>query len=107
METDIAFLLYGLEEAGLTPEQLMDANVLRSSGATCEEAALLVFSDNASAQTAASALALYITAQIEANKSYRPAELPKLEQTVLECRGNTVLLLVANDYEVAHKLLTP
>ncbi len=100
-------MLYGLEEAGLAREQFTGAIAFRSTGATCEELALLTFADEASAQTAAFALAGYIAAQVEVNKDYRPKELPKLEQAVLERRSTTVLLMVANDYEAAYKLLAP
>lgn len=100
-------MLYGLEDAGLTPEQLTDASVYRSSGATCEELALLTFTDEAAAQTAVNALDLYTTAQIRSNKDYRPAEIPKLEKVFMERRGSTVLLLVANNYEAAYELLAP
>lgn len=107
LEAELAFMLYGLEEAGLTQEQLIQTSVYRSTGATCEELALLTFSDEAAAQTATNALGLYIAAQIQINKSYRPAELPKLKQVFLERRGTTVLLMVANDYAVTYELLTP
>lgn len=103
----MVFLLYGLEEAGLAQEQLVDASAHRSSGATCEEVALLTFADEVTAQTAANALELYVTAQIELNKDYRPGELPKLEQVFLERRGTTVLLMVANDYQATYELLAP
>lgn len=99
-------MLYGLDEAGLAQEQLIQTSVYRSTGATCEELALLTFSDEAAAQTAANALDLYIAAQIQINESYRPAELPKLEQVFLERRGTTVLLMVANDYAATYELLT-
>ncbi|MBO5918802.1 MAG: hypothetical protein J6Q14_08570, partial [Oscillospiraceae bacterium] len=59
------------------------------------------------AQTAAAALEGYLADQILANRDYRPAQLPKLEQAQLLCRGNTVLLLVANDYAPTAQLLAP
>lgn len=100
-------MLYGLDESGLAYEQLCDAQTYRSSGATCEELSLLTFADEAAAQTAANVLDLYITAQIQTNRDYRPKEIPKLEQVFLECRGCTVLLMVANDYEATYNLLSP
>ena len=100
-------MLYGLEDAGLAREQLTDAIVFRSSGATCEEVALLTCADETAAQTAANTLDRYIAAQLEINKDYRPAELPKLKQVFLERRGTTILLLVANDYKATYELLAP
>lgn len=105
LEPDIAWGLYRLSAAGLSREQMTDAIAFRSSGATCEELALLTFSDENAAQTAKNALTEYIDDQILANKDYRPAQLPKLEQARLICRGTTVLLLIANDYAPAQPLL--
>ena len=107
METDLVWVLYGLEDAGLAREVLTDAQSFRSTGATCEELALFTFADESSAQTAANALDLYITNQIQTNKDYRPAELPKLEKVFLERRGTSVLLIVADDYKTTYELLAP
>ena len=107
LEADLAFMFYGLEDAGLVPEQLVNASAFRSSGATCEEVILFSLSDEASARTAADTLGRYLAAQMESNRDYRPAELPKLKQAVLERRGTDVLLMVANNYDAAHQLLNP
>lgn len=103
----MVWMLYGLEDTGLSREDITDLYAYRSSGATCEELAILLFSSEASAQTAANALDLYITGQIQSNKDYRPAEIPKLEQTFLERRGTTVLLMVADNYNASHEILAP
>ena len=105
LEADIAWMLYGLEDADIPPESLTHVRAYRSTGATCEEAAVFLFSDVTAAQTATSALQLYLDTQIQTNKDYRPAEVPKLEQALLERRDTTVLLLVANNYEAAYELL--
>lgn len=107
LDTDILWMLYALDGTALTPEQLTDADAYRSSGATCEEVALLTFADEDAAQTAANTLDLYITGQIQSNKDYRPAEIPKLEKAFLERRGTTVLLMVANNYDATLELLAP
>ena len=107
LDTELIWMLYGLDMSGLEPEQLTSAAAHRSSGATCEELALLTFTDESAAKTALNTLDLYVTAQILSNKDYRPGEVSKLENAVLEQRGGSVLLLVAADYESAHHLLTP
>jgi len=107
LEGDLAFVFYGLEDVGLDPEQLVSASAFRSAGATCEEVALFTFANEAAAQTAANTLDHYLASQIEINKDYRPAELPKLKQAFLERRGTDVLLLVANDYKATYELLAP
>ena len=99
LDGDTAFLLYKLGDYGLSREDMTDCAVLRSSGATCEEAAVLVFSDAEQAETAVGALEDYVAGQITANADYRPAEIPKLESARIDRRGETVLLVVANDLE--------
>ena len=107
LDADLTWMLYGLEEAGLPRASLTGAQSYRSSGATCEELALLTFTDEDSAQTAANTLDVYLTGQIQANRTYRPKEIPKLEQAFLERRGTTVLLMVASNYQATHNVLAP
>lgn len=105
LDGDIAFSLYGLADAGLEREDLKDCAVLRSAGATCEEAAVLVLSDNQKAKSAGKALFDYIDQQITANEDYRPAEIPKLKGVYIATWGNTVLMVVASDMDAAKTAL--
>ena len=105
LDADTAFALYRLADAGLTPEDMTDCAVLRSSGATCEEAAVLVLADSEKAQLVKSALEGYIQQQIDSNKDYRPNEIPKLEEALVDSVENTVLLVVANDMDAAKSAL--
>ena len=97
LDADTAFMLYKLADYGLAREDLTEAAVLRSAGATCEEGAVLVFSDAEKAGVAAEALEDYLESQIATNVDYRPDEIPKLEGAILKVQGNTVLMTVAND----------
>jgi len=110
LDGDTAFALYKLADYGLVREDLTECAVLRSSGATCEEAAVLIFGGekggDAEAMTqVGQALKDYVQSQIDANTDYRPAEIPKLEQALVERRGDTLLLLVANDYQAAQSAI--
>ncbi len=105
LDGDTAFALYKLEGYGLTREDLTDCAVLRSAGATCEEGAVLVLSDSDQAAKALEAMQAYVQAQISANESYRPAEIPKLEGAIVEQRGSSVLLVVANDLDAAKSVI--
>ena len=105
LDAEIAFSLYHLGDFELTPEDLTDCAVLRSSGATCEEAAVLVLADEAKAAKAAEALNAYVKAQIQENTDYRPEEIPKLEKALVDQQGSTVLLVVPNDMELANSAL--
>ena len=103
IDADIAFLLYKLGGYGLEREDLKECTALHSAGASCEEAAVLVFTSADGAKTAVEALGGYITGQIDENTDYRPAEIPKLENAWISQRGETVLLVVANDLDAAKK----
>ena len=105
LDGDTAFALYKLADHGLAREDLTDCAVMRSAGATCEEAAVLVLTDKDKAAEAKTAMSAYVEGQIEANVDYRPAEIPKLESALVEQKGNTVLLVVANDLETAKTAL--
>lgn len=105
LDGDTAFMLYKLADYDLEREDLKDCAVLRSAGATCEEAAVLVFTSADKAKTAKGALEDYVQGQIEANTDYRPAEIPKLEEALVDVRGETLLLAVANDREAVEQTL--
>lgn len=105
LDGDTAFMLYKLADYDLEREDLKDCAVQRSAGATCEEAAVLVFTSADKAKTAKGALEDYVQGQIEANTDYRPAEIPKLEEALVDVRGETLLLAVANDREVVEQTL--
>ena len=108
LDADIAFALYHLADCGLTLKDLTDASVLRSSGATCEEGAVLLFDVedwDEKVKLAVQALEDYVQSQIDTNVDYRPDEIPKLESAVVEARGIRVVLVVANDVQAAKELL--
>lgn len=96
LDLDTACTVYGLDR-----QQVTDGFVRRSAGATCEEAAVLTFDSGDHAKAAVETLSGYVQDQIDRNRDYRPAEVPKLENKWLEQRGNTVLLVVANDLKAA------
>lgn len=101
LDLDTTFLLYGLGDAGLERENLTGGLCRRSAGATCEELAVLIFDSEETAETAAQALQTYLEGQIESNRDYRPAEIPKLEGAWVSQQGSTLLLVVADDVEAA------
>lgn len=105
LDADVLWMLYGLEDAGLKREQLLDGRAYRSAGATCEEVAVLRLSDEEAAKLAQAALEAYVDDQIRSNEDYRPAEIPKLQNADIQCRGATLLLMVANDPDAAAELL--
>lgn len=72
-----------------------------STGATSEAAAVISAKDADQAAAAEKTLNTWVEDQIEAVRNYQPAEVEKLEHAIIEVRGNTVLLVVAADWEKA------
>lgn len=107
LDVDTAYMLYKLADYGVAREELKEAWVLRSAGATCEEVALLAFlhQDDELMGKVEQAMQDYVQSQIDANANYRPDDIPKLEQAVISRSGWTVLMLVANDYEAAKEFI--
>ena len=105
LDGDTAFALYKLGDYGLVREDLTDCAVQRSAGATCEEGAVLVLSDSDKAEKALQAVKAYVDGQISSNESYRPGEIPKLEEALMEQQGASVLLVVANDLDAAKSVI--
>lgn len=101
LDPEIACFLYQLD-----PEQtnLTDLRAHRSSGATCEEVAVLTFQTEADAAAALPVLSGYLAARLTDCRDYMPNQVPKLEHADLTQRGNSILLLVANDWGSAAKL---
>ena len=88
----------------------LDAAAVTDSAAYCstylaELLAVLVMEDEAAAEAAVTVLQDYVEQNIEAEKSYRPDEVSKLENAILERRDNTVLLIVAGDADAARSAL--
>lgn len=82
--------------------ELYEGSVLYySTGATAEAAAVIAVRDAEQVDETEAALRTWLDGQIEAERDYRPAEAAKLENAILEARGNSVLLVVAADYEKA------
>ena len=88
--------------AAFDPEQVTQA--LLDSGAfseTLEELDPTLLFPEGKAGEVEAVLSAWVDGQLEAERSYRPAEAEKLEHAILETRGNTVLLVVAADWEKA------
>lgn len=93
IDTEVACTRYGVDPATVT-----SGAVYGSTGATAEELAVLTFDSAAHAEDAKKAVGYWLEDQIEAMASYLPLEVSKLEKTILEVRGASLLLVVANDY---------
>lgn len=105
LDEDLIWILYELDQSKAPQADLTGAAGYCSTGATCEQVLVLCFSRQESAATAHEILSNYLDGQLSVNRSYRPAEVGKLEKAILSQRGSTLLLLVANDYDAAARLI--
>lgn len=101
LDDEIACFIYQLD-----PEQanLTDLRAYRSSGATCEEVAVLTFETKADASAALSTLEAYLATRQADCQDYMPDQVPKLEHAILSQHTNTILLVVAADWVTAISL---
>jgi len=100
LDNEIAYMLFGFDLWSDSASLIEDSVVYYSTGATSEICAVLVIGEEYYGGDMAAAkgdLEEWISAQIEAETDYRPAEAAKLEKAILEQRDNTFLLVVAAD----------
>ncbi len=100
LEQPVVDQLYGLGDSGA-----VEAVCWYSTGATAEEVTVLLFDSEDAAEAFVDRAWDHIAQQKEANETYRPQEMPKLDKAVVERRGETLLVLVAADYEAAQAVL--
>ena len=100
LELSVAAMLYGIDASTLTGGVCYLA---ANTSVSADELAILIFRDEAAAQTGAEALQKRVQSQIAVCESYAPAAVPRLEQAVIRQQGATVLYAVG-DPEVLGKL---
>ena len=91
-----AALLYDFSGYGLDSSTLTASKAYSASG-FAEQVSVTVWKDEAAAQAAVDMFKTYLEDMAATYKDYAPAEVPKLEGAVLEQRGATVLLAVADN----------
>jgi len=92
-------LVYGLY--GLSADAVTDCVAYLSTGASAEEIVLFTVADESGVVTIENACEWRLEDQTFGYKDYKPTEVPKLENAIVEVRENTVLFVVANDWEGA------
>ena len=95
-----AAMLYDFSGYGLDGSTLTASKAYSASG-FAEQVSVTVWKDEASAQAAVDMFKTYLEDMAATYQDYAPAEVPKLENAVLEQRGTSVLLAVSNDADAA------
>lgn len=101
LDADMVSAYLGLEDE---PEA---AVVYTSLEGGYEELAILTMADEDAAAAAKTAVEAHVTAQTETETEvqYKPEDLPKLKDAVVRQAGNTVVLVVAADYDAVNAVL--
>ena len=119
LKTEISFTdqMTDMDSAGacrfydVDTDWVADAAAYIGSGATAESMAVLEAADTDAAGSIAEALRTFTDSWIAGYSDYKPEEVPKLENAVLEQSGSYVVFCVAADYDAAetavHDLLNP
>ena len=102
LDLDIAVMMFWL---GGEVSDYAGSEIYYSTGATAEIAAVISVADESKVSEVEQALKVWVESQIEAEKTYRPAEAAKLEEAIIEVRGASVALAVAADREKAAAVL--
>lgn len=100
LDETIATALYYLDATVVT-----EAIVYASTGATAEELAVITVADSGDVQGVVDAFTWRVESQTMVLTNYQPSEVPKLEAATITQVGNTVILVVANQPDLANQLL--
>ncbi|MCI8633697.1 MAG: DUF4358 domain-containing protein [Lachnospiraceae bacterium] len=97
---EMALLLYNLQA-----DQIKEAYLYLSAGATTEEIAVFECSDEKTAITVKKAAEQRIQQQKESVKTYNPKELQRLEQALVQTEGPYVIVSISGDPELAQQIV--
>ena len=100
LDRDTTAMLYGL-----TADDILECAVYTSLSAGAEEIAVLTMKDADSAAAALDRLEARVADQKAVLESYQPEQVAKLDSAILEQKGNSVVLVVAADSQLARSVL--
>ena len=100
VDEETALALYGLSS-----DQVASAFVYVGTGATAEEVAVIEGTNESGVEAIKKQVDERLAGQMEDYGDYKPAEVPKLEDPLLETRGNFVILCVSGDNGTAEAIV--
>lgn len=89
----------------ITTDEYVSAVIYMGSGATAERLAVFEAADSTAAEALKEKCTTHITEQTAAYADYMPEEVDKLNNAFVKTNGKYVILCVAQDYEVAKKMI--
>ncbi len=100
IELNKALSLYGI-----SPDAVASGKVYMGTNATAEEIAVLEAASADQVTVIQEGMEARVEAQLASFQSYNAQEVPKLENPVLETKGNYVILCVCDDKAEAEKII--
>ena len=93
-------LLYNVDESDYT-----EALVYAGTASTAEEIAVFAASDDAAAARLLEAARARVENQLQAYRTYGPAQAMTLENAIVTRKGNTVVVVICSDTDSARKVV--
>lgn len=90
---------------GITKDDVVEFKVYLSAGATTEEIAVFACANEELAARVKEKAEKRLTAQKNSVKSYKPEELERLDEAILQIEGTYVILCVSSDKEKAQAII--
>ncbi len=86
-------------------DKLSAAAMYHAPGVSKEQAAVFTAADETAAREIVTILQGLLEEWIESDRSYAPAEVPKMEKAILRQSGDKVILVVANAPDTASRIV--
>lgn len=100
LNDDTALSYYGIEQ-----EDVTECVVMVSTGATAEEIAVFEATDSEAAEAIKEACENRLEKQINSYNDYKPAEISRLDDAIIEASGNYIVYCVADDTDKVNEII--
>lgn len=90
---------------GISTDSVASGKVYMGTNATAEEIAVLEATDSAQVADIKAGVEARVEAQLNSFQSYNAAEVPKLENPVIQTRGNYVILCICDNNSEAEEII--
>ena len=85
------------DDYGFTNEEIKEIVSYQGSGATSEEIVILQVNDKSNLNSVKKKINTRLTERKEAFESYLPEEVFKIDNNILEVKGNYIIMCISND----------
>lgn len=85
------------DDYGFTNEEIKEIVSYQGSGATSEEIVILQVNDKSNLNSVKEKINTRLTERREAFESYLPEEVFKIDNNILEVKGNYIIMCISND----------